>query len=58
MPVRTHETVSPLGVKLRRPSEAVLDPLPKPQKVAFTKADGERVVDASGRRVAHEKPQP
>jgi arsenate reductase (glutaredoxin) len=45
-------------VKLRRPSEAVLDPLPKPQKVAFTKADGERVVDASGRRVAHEKPQP
>jgi arsenate reductase (glutaredoxin) len=50
--------VSPLGVKLCRPSEAVLDLLPSPQQAAFTKEDGERVVDASGHRVAHEKPQP
>ena len=43
--------VSPLGVKLCRPSEAVLDLLPNPQQAAFTKEDGERVVDESGRRV-------
>ena len=43
--------VSPLGVKLCRPSEAVLDLLPE-QRGAFTKEDGERVVDESGRRVA------
>ncbi|GLK83854.1 arsenate reductase (glutaredoxin) [Ancylobacter defluvii] len=42
--------VSPLGVKLCRPSEEVLDLLP-PQRGAFTKEDGERVVDAHGRRV-------
>lgn len=50
--------VSPLGVKLCRPSEAVLDLLPNPQQAAFTKEDGERVVDAAGRRVGHEGPQP
>jgi arsenate reductase (glutaredoxin) len=44
--------VSPLGVKLCRPSEAALDLLPNPQQAAFTKEDGERVVDESGRRVA------
>ena len=44
--------VSPLGVKLCRPSEAVLDLLPQPQQGAFAKEDGERVVDASGRRIA------
>lgn len=44
--------VSPLGVKLCRPSEAVLDLLPAPQTGAFVKEDGERVVDASGQRVA------
>jgi arsenate reductase len=44
--------VSPLGVKLCRPSEAVLDLLPNPQQAAFTKEDGERVVDESRRRVA------
>jgi arsenate reductase (glutaredoxin) len=44
--------VSPLGVKLCRPSEAVLDLLPNPQQAAFTKEDGERVVDDSGHRVA------
>ena len=44
--------VSPLGVKLCRPSEAVLDLLPAPQQGAFSKEDGERVVDASGARAA------
>ena len=44
--------VSPLGVKLCRPSEAVLDLLPEPQQGAFAKEDGEQVVDASGRRLA------
>ena len=39
--------VSPLGVKLCRPSEAVLALLP-PQQGAFRKEDGELVVDASG----------
>ena len=43
--------VSPLRVKLCRPSEAVLDLLPE-QRGAFMKEDGERVVDESGRRVA------
>ncbi len=42
--------VSPLGVKLCRPSEAVLDILPAPQLGAFTKEDGEQVVDAGGNR--------
>ena len=41
--------VSPGGVKLCRPSESVLDLLP-PQRGAFIKEDGERVVDAQGRR--------
>jgi arsenate reductase (glutaredoxin) len=41
-----------VGVKLCRPSEAVLDLLPNPQQAAFTKEDGERVVDEFGRRVA------
>jgi arsenate reductase len=44
--------VSPLGVKLCRPSEAVLDLLPAGQRGAFTKEDGEQVVDASGQRIA------
>jgi arsenate reductase len=43
--------VSPLGVRLCRPSEAVLDLLPTPQAGAFSKEDGEQVVDASGRRL-------
>ncbi|NIJ36249.1 arsenate reductase [Sphingopyxis panaciterrae] len=43
--------VSPLGVKLCRPSEAVLDILPARQLGAFTKEDGEQVVDAAGNRV-------
>lgn len=44
--------VSPLGVKLCRPSEAVLDLLPQAQQGAFAKEDGEQVVDAAGNRVA------
>jgi len=43
--------VTPLGVKLCRPSEVVLDILPQPQKGAFTKEDGEQVVDAKGQRL-------
>jgi arsenate reductase len=43
--------VSPKGVRLCRPSEAVLDLLP-PQQGEFRKEDGELVIDASGRRVA------
>ena len=41
--------VSPKGVRLCRPSEQVLDLLP-PQKSAFSKEDGEQVVDAQGNR--------
>lgn len=44
--------VSPLGVRLCRPSEAVLDLLPQAQQGAFAKEDGERVVDADGQRLA------
>ena len=43
--------VTPLGTRLCRPSEAVLDILPKPQQGAFTKEDGEAVIDAKGQRV-------
>ena len=42
--------VSPLGVKLCRPSEAVLDLLPSGQLAAFAKEDGEQVVDAQCNR--------
>ena len=41
--------VSPKGVRLCRPSELVLDLLP-PQQAAFSKEDGEQVVDAQGNR--------
>lgn len=44
--------VTPLGTKLCRPSEIVLDILPSPQKGAFVKEDGEVVVDQHGQRVA------
>ncbi|WP_282277558.1 MULTISPECIES: arsenate reductase (glutaredoxin) [Pseudomonadota] len=43
--------VTPLGTKLCRPSETVLDILPQPQRGAFNKEDGEPVVDARGQRV-------
>ncbi len=44
--------VTPLGVKLCRPSEAVLDLLPVPQRGEFRKEDGELVVDSGGNRVS------
>lgn len=50
--------VSPLGVKLCRPSEAVLDILPATQQGAFRKEDGELVVDAAGRRLKEREPCP
>jgi arsenate reductase len=43
--------VTPLGVRLARPSETVLDILPGAQRGAFAKEDGEPVVDAAGRRI-------
>ncbi|PRD65937.1 arsenate reductase (glutaredoxin) [Malikia granosa] len=43
--------VTPLGVRLCRPSELVLDILPDAQRGAFSKEDGEAVIDAEGRRV-------
>lgn len=43
--------VTPLGTRLCRPSETVLDILPQPQHGAFHKEDGAAVVDAGGRRV-------
>ena len=42
--------VTPLGTRLCRPSERVLDILPTPQQGAFTKEDGEVVITASGQR--------
>ena len=44
--------ITPWGVKLCRPSEAVLDILPLPQLGPFTKEDGEPVIDGQGRRVS------
>ena len=43
--------VTPLGAKLCRPSEVVLDILPDAQRGAFTKEDGEQVIGADGRRL-------
>ena len=42
--------VTPLGTKLCRPSEAVLEILPAPKLTPFTKEDGEPVVDDGVRR--------
>lgn len=44
--------VTPLGTKLCRPSEAVLDILPTPQQGAFAKEDGEKVTDEKGNRIS------
>lgn len=44
--------VTPLGTRLCRPSEAVLDILPLPQRGAFAKEDGEPVINEQGKRVA------
>ena len=43
--------VTDLGTRLSRPSELVLEILPLPQKGAFTKEDGEQVLDANGQRL-------
>ena len=43
--------VTPLGTRLCRPSELVLDILPDRQRGAFAKEDGEPVVDAQGNRI-------
>lgn len=42
---------TPVGVRLCRPSELVLEILPQPQRAALTKEDGEQVIDAAGRRI-------
>ncbi len=42
---------TPLGTRLCRPSELVLDLLPNAQQAAFTKEDGEAVVNDKGERV-------
>ena len=43
--------VTPVGARLCRPSELVLDILPLPQQGAFSKEDGEAVIGADGKRV-------
>lgn len=43
--------VTPLGTRLSRPSEAVLDILPDTHKGAFTKEDGEKILDEEGKRI-------
>ncbi|GDX03851.1 glutaredoxin-dependent arsenate reductase [Buttiauxella sp. A111] len=43
--------VTPLGTRLCRPSEIVLDILPEPQKGAFVKEDGEKVIDEAGKPI-------
>ena len=45
--------VTPLGTRLCRPSEAVLDILSKPQQAAFSKEDGEAVIDSKGNRIGN-----
>ncbi len=46
--------VSPLGVKLCRPSEAVLDLIPVGQRGAFAKEDGERIIGGDGQRIVQQ----
>ena len=43
--------VTPVGTRLCRPSEVVLEIIPEPQQGAFTKEDGEKVIDEAGKRV-------
>ena len=43
--------VTPLGASLCRPSEAVLDILAQPQQNAFSKEDGQAVIDSKGNRI-------
>lgn len=44
--------VTPLGTRLCRPSELVLELLPQAPRAAFTKEDGEQVINAQGERIA------
>jgi arsenate reductase len=48
--------VTPLGVRLCRPSETVLDILPNRQRGAFAKEDGEALIDTAGNRIAGRAP--
>ena len=43
--------VTPLGVRLCRPSEVVLEILPQAQRGEFIKEDGEKVIDALGQKI-------
>lgn len=43
--------VTPLGTRLCRPSQAVLDILLQPQQAAFSKEDGDAVIDSKGNRI-------
>nr|CAJ43573.1 arsenate reductase ArsC [Enterobacter sp. E22] len=43
--------VTPAGTSLCRPSEVVLEIIPEPQQGAFTKEDGEKVIDETGNEV-------
>lgn len=43
---------TPIGTRLCRPSEVVLDILENPDIGPFTKEDGEVIIDAAGKRVA------
>ena len=43
--------MTPLGTRLARPSEAVLDILPDPFKGPFFKEDGEQILDQEGKRI-------
>ena len=43
--------VTTVGTSLCRPSEAVLDILPQPKQAAFSKEDGEAVIDSKGNRI-------
>ncbi len=43
--------VTPIGTRLSRPSEAVLDILPDTHKGAFIKEDGQKVLDEEGKRI-------
>ena len=49
--------VTPLGARLCRPSEAVLDILQHAQQGAFSKEDGEQVIDAQGKRTHIDRTQ-
>lgn len=43
--------ITPLGTRLARPSELVLEILPETHRGAFSKEDGEKVLDSKGKRI-------